>query len=128
MRSERKILQHAFTQRVFPRFAIIEKIRWWKEAGHCLHAAGNLLSGVRGLGISGVSRHALHQRQMSAGRSTGDANAIGVNLIIRGMSPNEADDAVHVRQDFRNGILGLAAVDHGKDGITPLEKLRRKCG
>ena len=60
---------------------------------------------------------------MPAGRAPGDADPVGIDGIIGRMIANEPYGAVHVGDDFGKRIPRLAAVDDGKDRISPLEEL-----
>ena len=59
---------------------------------------------------------------MAAGRSAGDSDPVGINMIVGGMVANESHSAVHVRDNLGNRVPGLAAVDDREDGVASLEQ------
>ena len=60
---------------------------------------------------------------MPARRAAGDADSIGVDLVVLGVIADESHGPVHVFDDLGNREPGLAAVDDREDGVAPLEKL-----
>ena len=46
------------------------------------------------------------------------------NALVRELrrGADEARCPMHIVEDFRNGVLGLAAVDHREDGVAAVEQ------
>src|SRR5881397_2236842 len=60
---------------------------------------------------------------MSPGGCSRDAKAARIDPVLPCVVTDKADAAVNVLQDLRNGVLGLASMDHCKHGVASLEKL-----
>ena len=115
--------EHAAADGVLAGFAVVEKIGGREEARDRLHAARGLVDRVLGVLVARVAGRSLHQRQVPAGRSAGDADPVGVDRVVLGMKPDEPDGPVHVLHDLGNREPGLAAVDDGEDRVAALEQL-----
>lgn len=57
---------------------------------------------------------------MPAGGTAGDAEAVGVDVVVGSMEADEADGATGHGEDFGDGVFGLRAVDDGEDGVAAL--------
>ena len=42
---------------------------------------------------------------------------------VRGVKADEAHGAIHILEDFGNGELRIAAMHHGKDGVSAVEQV-----
>ena len=71
---------------------------------------------VGGRRIAGVSRRPEQQREMTAGATTEDTNAVWIDAVLLRVLTDEADRSPHVRHDRGQGISRAAAVSHGEYG------------
>ena len=65
---------------------------------------------------------------MAAGAAAGDAEAIRVHAPPARVEADETHGAMDVFGDLGDGELRLAAMDHGEDGVAPVEKGRVTLG
>lgn len=97
-----KIGQNADPDCVFARPAVVQEIGRGKETGDGLDGAAFAVGWV---GCFLVSRGALSgegEGEMAAGTASGHAELIGVDRVMRGILPNEADRAMDVVGDLRD--------------------------
>ena len=71
---------------------------------------------------SGVGCRAEHEREVTAGAETENAEAVAVDVVLGGMVGDMLEGRSHVGDDFGDEILRAAAVTHRTDRVAAIEK------